>query len=214
VTTILFSLAYPLWAPGGRAVTLILLTTLFAGALFLVGMMDKSLSFASLCGAFFAGVLPSLSLSCLVLIFGLPNGRLLVLMPFAVAWMCDGLAFFGGRLFGKHPLAPVLSPKKTIEGAISGLAGAVLTLIVFAIIFSRVTGATIDYPRLFLVGIAGGIISQFGDLSFSYIKRQYGVKDYGSILPGHGGILDRFDSLIFVAPLMLYFLTDFPFFQS
>lgn len=212
IMTVACAMVIPIWGTDGRLAILLLVLGVFSAALFAAGMLDRTISFAALCGAFFAGVFPALAFTSIIFIFALENGRLLVLVPFVVAWMCDGLAYFGGRTFGRHKLAPKLSPKKTIEGAIAGLFGAVLGLIAFSIVFTRITGLSIEYSRLFLVSITGGILSQFGDLAFSYIKRQYGVKDFGSILPGHGGILDRFDSLVFVAPLMLYYLTEFPFF--
>jgi len=208
------ALVIPVWATDGRLTILMLILSVFAAFLFGAGMMDRSITFAGVCGAFFSGVFPALTFSSLITIFALPNGRLLVLSPFVVAWMSDALAYFGGRMLGRHQLAPSLSPKKTIEGAIAGLAGAVAGLAVFGIVFGSLTDLAVDFPRLYLIGITGGIVSQFGDLAFSYIKRQYGVKDFGSILPGHGGILDRFDSIVFVAPLMLFFLNDFPFFAK
>ena len=129
-------------------------------------------------------------------------------MPFALSWMSDAMAYFGGRMFGKHKLAPRLSPKKTVEGAISGLVGSLIAMVVFGIILGGITGKEVDYLRIFVTALVGGVASQFGDLAFSYIKRQCGLKDFGTVLPGHGGVLDRFDSLIITAPLMLYFLSS------
>lgn len=112
--------------------------------------------------------------------------------------------------FGKHKLAPQLSPKKTVEGAIGGAVAAPVCAMLYGLIFQFfVPGIIPSYPVLALYGFLGSIISQLGDLSFSFIKREFGIKDYSNLLPGHGGILDRFDSVIFCAPLielLLYFL--------
>ena len=106
-------------------------------------------------------------------------------------------------LFGKHKLAPRVSPKKTVEGAIGGLVGGVLgTALMMAVGSYILRDAFWDFGLLAVFGLLGSVISQIGDLSFSVIKREYGVKDYGHLLPGHGGILDRFDSVTFVAPFV------------
>ena len=103
--------------------------------------------------------------------------------------------------FGKHKLAPVVSPKKTVEGAIGGVVGATLLMLLVVYLFNRFANLEIDYAAAALMGAIGAVIGQVGDLSFSIIKRQTGIKDYSHIFPGHGGVLDRFDSVIFVAPV-------------
>ena len=208
VVSVGLACAVPLWADAeGSFASLLLILIIALSALFIAGFFDTAITFAGICGAFFAGFAPAMALSSLLSISHLPQGRILFLMPFAVSWLCDAFAYFGGSLLGKHKLAPKLSPKKTIEGAISGLAGAFVGMTVFGIILGGVTGQEVDYLRIFVAALLGGIASQFGDLVFSYIKRQCGIKDFGTVLPGHGGILDRFDSLIFTAPLILYFLS-------
>ncbi len=118
-----------------------------------------------------------------------------VWLIFIIAWSTDTFAYFTGLLFGKHKLAPIISPKKTIEGAIGGILGCAVSTFVFSIIFiPEITTISI------LFGILGSIISQLGDLNASMIKRSNGIKDFGYIIPGHGGILDRFDSILFTAP--------------
>lgn len=128
-------------------------------------------------------------------------GIYLVLLPLVIAFTSDAFALFGGLFFGKHKLAPKLSPKKTIEGAIGGLIGAIICTIVFGVILQTFFGVTCNYFYLAIYGVLGSVISQIGDLSFSYIKREYGKKDFGKLFPGHGGVLDRFDSVYFCAPL-------------
>lgn len=124
---------------------------------------------------------------------------------FLCSWGCDTCAYCVGMLLGKRKLAPVLSPKKSIEGAVGGVAGAALLGAIYGMTVSGQVAIS-NAPAVFAVICAvGAIISQFGDLIASGIKRQHGIKDYGKIIPGHGGILDRFDSVIFTAP-MIYVL--------
>ena len=126
---------------------------------------------------------------------------ILVWMVAGTAILTDIFAYFTGYFFGKHKLAPVLSPKKTIEGALGGVLGSVLFSIVFALI------AKLDiFPHMVLMGVVGSIFAQLGDLTASAFKRKIGIKDYGNIIPGHGGILDRVDSIIFTAPVIYYYL--------
>lgn len=154
-----------------------------------------------LCGFFGALMLPHLLLS-LLRVFQMEDGSFLVLLPLLAAWGSDTFAYFTGRLFGRHKLAPVVSPKKTVEGAVGGLVGGAVCVLVFTLILDRTLGFSLPYLAAALLGAAGAVIGQVGDLSFSIIKRQTGIKDYGNIFPGHGGVLDRFDSVIFVAPVV------------
>ncbi len=122
-------------------------------------------------------------------------------IPLVSAFCSDACALFAGMAFGRHKLAPDLSPKKTWEGAIGGFLGAMVSCCIYGGVMQVALGIEVNYLSLVVYGGLGSMISQIGDLSFSYIKRQYGLKDFGNILPGHGGILDRFDSVIFCAPL-------------
>ena len=121
-------------------------------------------------------------------------------------WLADAGAYFGGSRFGKKKLCPKISPKKTVEGAVSGfIIGTVLSLlvgIIFEAFFFK-NGETVNYIYLLIFSLLGAVVSIVGDLSFSLIKRSCGVKDYGSLMPGHGGMLDRFDSVIFTAPILM-----------
>ncbi|MDR1801286.1 MAG: phosphatidate cytidylyltransferase [Lachnospiraceae bacterium] len=138
-------------------------------------------------------------------------GGYLVILIFIGAWGSDTFAYCVGMLLGKHRLAPVLSPKKSIEGAIGGVMGAAILGYVYALLFaSHITDLNVnDKPWLFAVICAGAsIISQIGDLAASGIKRNSEIKDFGKLIPGHGGILDRFDSVIFTAPVV-YLLAFF-----
>ena len=135
----------------------------------------------------------------LVLLDQLQTGHLFIWTVVLSAFGSDIFAYFTGMMFGKIKLAPNLSPKKTVEGSAGGILGAGILCLIFGLIFAR------DYLlACFIVGIVGGAVSQAGDLTASAFKRKMGIKDYGKLIPGHGGIMDRFDSVIFVAPFVYY----------
>ena len=143
------------------------------------------------------------------------GGRYLYLLTFIGAWVPDTFAYFTGVLFGKHKLIPDVSPKKTVEGAIGGLVFCVLAFVAFALIYNNFLIPEVSVPEnspllpvglMAVIGLLAGIVSMVGDLTMSLIKRHYGIKDYGKILPGHGGLLDRFDSVIAVAVILAVFL--------
>ena len=128
---------------------------------------------------------------------GLGLHRAFLLLPLLFSFASDTGAFFAGRSLGKHKLAPRVSPHKTVEGALGGLAGAL-----FALVMNGALDYSIPYLAIALVGLACSVVAQLGDLSFSLIKREFGIKDYGRIFLEHGGVLDRFDSVLFVAPAL------------
>lgn len=133
-------------------------------------------------------------------------GAYIVWLIFLCSWGCDTCAYCVGVLFGKHKMAPVLSPKKSIEGAVGGVIGAALLTALYSFVFRDAMGISgVEIGILAVIGAIGALISMVGDLTASAIKRNYEIKDYGKLIPGHGGILDRFDSVIFTAP-MIYFL--------
>lgn len=140
----------------------------------------------------------------LVLLDTLDKGYIFTWTVLISSFGSDIFAYFTGYLIGKHKLAPILSPKKTIEGSIGGVAGAAILCGLYGFIFAK------EYlVACVIIGILGGIVSQAGDLTASAFKRKMGIKDYGNLIPGHGGIMDRFDSVIFTSPFVYYFVNFF-----
>ena len=148
--------------------------------------------------AFFGVVYVAVMLSFIYLTRSLPDGKFLVWLIFLCSWGCDTCAYCVGMLIGKHKMAPVLSPKKSFEGAVGGVAGAALLGVIYA---AATQGKMAEYA---LICAVGALISMVGDLAASAIKRNQNIKDYGKLIPGHGGILDRFDSVIITAPVIYY----------
>ena len=149
-------------------------------------------------------------LSHLLFIRRLDFGNILVWLVFLGAFMTDSCAFFAGKLFGKHKLCPNISPKKTIEGAVGGVIVCGLGFLLFAFIINTfisayIGGAEMSYMLMFILGVIASFVAQIGDLTASLIKRQFGIKDFGKMFPGHGGMLDRCDSIIMVAPVVFIF---------
>ena len=163
---------------------------------------DNALSFTDMSAVFAAGLAVPLALSCLLRLRMMPYGGGMVLIPLVAAFCSDSAALFTGMACGKHKLAPQVSPKKTVEGAIGGLVGGMVGMVIFRIVFFFCTVHSLNILWCMLLGLVGAVMGQLGDLSFSAIKRQCGIKDYGRLLPGHGGVLDRFDSVIFAAPVI------------
>jgi phosphatidate cytidylyltransferase len=155
--------------------------------------------------AFFALFYVSVMLSYIYQVRMMKDGAITVWMIFIGAWGSDTCAYCIGILLGKHKVAPKLSPKKSLEGCIGGVVGAALIGFLFATVFKgRIHGILNPQLAFAVIGAVSSIISQIGDLAASAIKRNHDIKDYGKLIPGHGGILDRFDSIIFTAPIVYY----------
>ena len=174
-------------------------------------LAHAKLRFEKICLCMAAGVLLPYLLCALVRIRAMyagmnpaqnTLGKYYILIAFIIAFSADSGAYFVGRALGKHKLAPVISPNKTVEGALGGVASAVVLMLLYGLILDKSFGFDVIYWYGIIYGVLGALISMLGDLSFSVIKRQVNIKDYGNLIPGHGGVLDRFDSMMLVAPLV------------
>ena len=157
-----------------------------------------------------AGILIPFLLAALVRIRIMENGVFFIAAPFVMAFLPDTGAYLIGCAFGKHKLCPNISPKKTVEGLFGGFLGGIVGMVAYGLELQYFFGFTVNYLFAVIYGVLGAGFATFGDLMFSVIKRQTGIKDYGKLLPGHGGILDRFDSVTIVAPLAEVLLLILP----
>ncbi len=157
----------------------------------------------TIAGALYVGWMLSYWLS----LRGLDDGRTWVYLSILTVFANDTGSFFIGRARGKHTLAPAISPGKTREGAVGGLICAISGAIVIALVLNLISPFSVEYWQIIILGFLVSLSAQVGDLVESLLKRSLGVKESGSLLPGHGGILDRFDSIIFVGPVLYYYIT-------
>lgn len=204
VYSMLFAFVIPFWSFYGsdRLLELVGILVFFA-LLFAENMMaEGKIPFQKLCVCFMAGMVLPYMFSAIARIMAMDHGRNLVLLPFLIAFTSDGGAYFIGVFFGKHKMAPVISPKKTWEGFIGGITFAILGTVIYVLVQQLCFGMQVNYLYAVVYGIIGSLAGVFGDLCFSMVKRQTGIKDYGNIFPGHGGMYDRFDSVIVVTPLI------------
>lgn len=192
-----------LWSYFGPSYPTMLIGILvFAAALYGEMLVSQGkLPYEKLIVCLAGGLLIPFMLTALVRLRSSVNGRFLILIPFVLAFLSDTGAYFAGRAFGKHKLAPIISPNKTVEGVVGGVAGAIIGMVLYCLVLDLAFDFKVNYIYGLLYGLLGSLAAVFGDLSFSAIKRQTGIKDYGNLIPGHGGILDRFDSMSVVAPL-------------
>ncbi len=193
-----------IWSSVWSVYTLVLLGmfSLFVILAIELLMHHREMKFEELALTFLAGYVLPFLLSAVVRIHNWDNGRVLILLPFVIAFMSDTGAYFTGYFLGKHKLAPEISPKKTVEGFVGGIVGAVIGVAVYCLVADKILHLNVKYYCIPIFGILGSLAAVLGDLCFSAAKRQTGIKDYGNLIPGHGGILDRFDSMIVVAPLV------------
>lgn len=189
-------------------------TVFFAVVLLVTALiLHKDVNVSELTSAFSLTMFISYAFSSLLMLTRTPEGQglLYFLLAFGFAWASDGGAYFVGVFFGKHKLAPIISPKKTIEGAIGGIVCSTAVTYIMCLIYNALsTSFHVNIVALTLLTPVFSIVGIFGDLIASYIKRSCNIKDYGNLIPGHGGILDRFDSILLIAPLFYMFLMYFP----
>lgn len=196
-----------LWFEGQRYMTLLIIASLMVMMALYVFTFPKYKT-EEITGAFFGVCYVPVMLSFLYQTRGMSDGAYLVWLILISSWGCDTCAYCSGMLLGRHKLAPVLSPKKSIEGAVGGALGAALLGFVYAAFFcARMSEFQNPQASCAIACAIAAVISQIGDLAASAIKRNHGIKDYGKLIPGHGGILDRFDSMIFTAPAIYFALT-------
>lgn len=200
-------LGYGSWTT--RAVAILLMAALFLPALRLYGTGEE-IKFEHILVCLFGGVGIPLFLSALVQLKGFDNGQFFVLLPVICAFTTDIGAYFFGVFLGKHRGITQVSPNKSLEGYIGGIVTGCLCMLLYGWLVQQFGGISVKLPIMALYGLLGSAVTELGDLSFSLIKRQYGVKDYGTLLPGHGGMLDRFDSTTFAAPMLLLLVEVLP----
>lgn len=208
----------------GLFVAVLLLLILFTEAL-LAYETPRAFPFSFICLGFFAGAIIPLLLSTMVILRVIPtflphigggfffDGRAYVLIPITVAFLSDAGGYFGGYFFGKRKLIEKISPKKTVEGALGSFVVTTLAMFIYCIVMIiAFDNVSFSFLAVLLYGTFGSAVTQLGDLSFSFIKREYGIKDFGNLIPGHGGMLDRLDSMIFVAPFLTALIFWLPMF--
>ena len=201
--TAVMGLLVALWSHFGMDYAAALLGILvFCGVLYAEILLSHAkLRYEKIAVCLAGGLLIPFLLCALVRIHGGGNGRFFILIPFVLAFLSDTGAYFAGFYFGKHKLAPVISPNKTVEGVAGGALSAIAGMLLYCLVIDLGFGFAVNYLYAVIYGAVGSLAAVFGDLSFSAIKRQTGIKDYGNLIPGHGGVLDRFDSMTIVAPL-------------
>lgn len=186
-----------------RGGTLVLMLTLFFTAIRHYDNGENTVHYEQLMVCFFAGLIVPSCLSALIQLRMMENGRFLVLLPVICACLTDVGAYFVGILLGRHRGVTRVSPNKSSEGYAGGILFGCLFMMLYGLVLRQVTKLEVSLPVIALYGLVGSAVTELGDLSFSLIKRQCGVKDYGNLMPGHGGMMDRFDSTVFAAPAVL-----------
>lgn len=182
-----------------------MLAVIFLGLMFVYVFSFPEFRAEQVMTTFFCAFYAPVLFTFIFLTRNLPNGIYMVWMIFISSWICDTCAYLSGMAIGKHKLAPILSPKKSIEGAVGGVVGAGLAGALFGwLVLERVFADQNITWIAAVICAAGAVISQVGDLAASGIKRNHDIKDYGKLIPGHGGIMDRFDSVLFTAPIIYY----------
>lgn len=189
---------------------IIILTFIYMIAFILVSMLNyNKIKFNDAATVMFVSLVITCFLSNIILLRRMSDHGLfyMLLVIVCFSWATDVFAYLIGMCFGKHRFAPNISPKKTIEGSLGGIIASVAVTFAALIIYRHISGTEFNTPLVLLYALICSVVGQIGDLAFSYIKRSYGIKDFGNLLPGHGGVLDRLDSLIFLSPFFYMLIT-------
>ncbi len=189
---------------------IILLTFLYLISFMVMAMLNfDRIKFSDASTVMFVSLVITCFLSNIILLRQCEKHGLfyMILVIVCFSWATDVFAYLTGMLLGKHRFAPNISPKKTVEGCIGGTVAAILVTLAALLIYRSVSDVSVHMPLAIFYALLCSVIGQIGDLSFSYIKRSYGIKDFGNLLPGHGGVLDRLDSLIFITPFFYMLIT-------
>ena len=216
IVTVLSAAAIPLgsWAGLGTAYvnlcSFVVMAVCFWCAIRAYDGHSAPVGFVQVLVCLFGGVIIPLALAALVELRCLEYGRYLVLFAVLLAFVTDAGAYFAGVFLGKHRGITRVSPNKSLEGYIGGFAAGVVFALIYGLVISEIARASAGLLPLALCGLLGAAATEVGDLAFSFVKRQYGVKDFGHLLPGHGGMLDRFDSMLFCAPVVLFIVRFLP----
>ena len=188
------------WNAITAAVPFLMTLTVFTDVIITFGG-EKRIGLYEICVILFSGIIMPIMLSSLVRLGHQGNRAVSILLPILSTFSTDSGAYFVGTFIGKHKLSPEVSPSKTIEGAVGGFVSNIVILLIYGLIL-KYFGFTVDFLLMTVYGFLGSFTCQIGDLAFSVIKRICGIKDYGKLIPGHGGALDRMDSLHFTAPMI------------
>ena len=200
--------------PTARTMAVVIL---YAVVVFVDGIItygrEKDIEFKDLAYGFFIGIVYPMMLSSLVMLKDMYLGKYLVLLPVVVTFCCDSGAYFAGVYFGRHKVTPRVSPNKSAEGFLGGVLTGIVCMFIYCGIIALATDIRVNFWAVALYGILGSVAVEIGDLAFSLIKRLVGIKDYGKLIPGHGGMLDRFDSMSFAAPVIYVLVVVLPVFR-
>ena len=203
VGSIIFSVIAPFCYFGIIPLDFLFLTVLFGFYLLAVSLkVHADMQLSELFSAFSVPVALALAFSSIYGLFIVSDMKHIhFAVIFAFAWGADTFAYFGGRFFGKHKLCPIISPKKTVEGFIGGIIGSVAVTLIILLCYSYFADVSVNIIYMTVFAVLFAPVGVMGDLSASLIKRSTGIKDYGNIMPGHGGVMDRFDSVLLIAPI-------------
>lgn len=218
IVTVLSAAALPLgsWAGLGTAYAnlcaFVVTAVCFWCAIRAYDGYSAPLGFFHVLVCLFGGVIIPLALAALVELRCMEYGKYLVLFAVLLTFVTDGGAYFAGMFLGRHRGVTKVSPNKSVEGYIGGFVSGIVFAVLYGLVVGEIARMPANLLSLALCGLFGALATEVGDLAFSFVKRQYGVKDFGNLLPGHGGMLDRFDSMMFCGPVVLFIVQCLPVF--